>query len=794
MRITLLAAVAAVSFLSPFVLAQGVDPIGRVHPRVKRLGEVAVFAVPALDRLAIAQEDEQLQATGVPVRFAMPNFVAVNPETHGTWEELDTTWSLWRLRIQAPGSSHVNLGFTHFHMPGGARLMVYSSDYQSVIRPFDANDHSPAGELWTPVVRGEEIVAELYVQTARRAQVALDLTHIGAGYRMFGAGPTALGTDGSGSCNVDVVCPQAAAWGAEISAVARITIGGSSLCSGCMVNNTAQDLKNYFMTADHCGAAGNPASVVAYWNYENTTCGAAPDDGVLTQFNTGAVLRATWNDTVGSDFTLLELNSAPNPAWGVTYAGWNRTTFTTVSTSAVGIHHPSGDTKKISFENNSTVTTSYGGTSSPGNGRFVRVIDWDEGVTEGGSSGSPLFDQNHRIIGFLTGGSSACGNNLSDWYGKFGASWTGGGTNATRLSNWLDPSGIGGTTLDTLEPAYAAAETFGEGCYAKHGSFYELFAPASFDLGGTVSTTVSLSLTPILNGYQVQSGPNAWFTPISASIPLQDEGMSTRTLPFLFQFPGGATSQIRMCANGYIWLSNTGAADYTPTAAELAGGARRLAPCWLDLDGTSAGSFHQDNDPSGLAVYFTWLGVPAWNNPGPTNTFQLVLRQDQSVEFRYRSMANMPFESIVGWSRGAAAVPPEKDISTSMPFQVSVDQAGLSFNVVGSDRPIQGTTMDFLLSNIVNPGSSVGIVVAGPRLAGIDLAIIGAAGCPLYADLLILYGFPVGGPTQPWSIAIPIDGSLTGSKITCQGALLTPGVNPFGALTANAVELTFGLF
>ena len=51
---------------------------------------------------------------------------------------------------------------------------------------------------------------------------------------------------------------------------------------------------------------------------------------------------------------------------------------------------------------------------------------WDEGVTEPGSSGSPLFDQNGRIIGQLYGGSAACQGtsaNGYDYYGRLGVSW-----------------------------------------------------------------------------------------------------------------------------------------------------------------------------------------------------------------------------------------------------------------------------------------------------------------------------------------------------------------------------------
>jgi len=220
-----------------------------------------------------------------------------------------------------------------------------------------------------------------------------------------------------------------------------------------MVNNTAQDRKPYFMTANHCGIhAGNAASLVVYWNYENSTCrpvgspaSGGPGNGLLNQYQTGSYFRAAH---AASDFTLVELDDDPDPAWGVSYAGWDRTG--AEAAPAVAIHHPNTDEKRISIAYAATQTTSYLGTLVPGNGTHVRVIDWNLGTTEPGSSGSPLFDQNHRVIGQLHGGYAACGNNESDWYGRFSASWTGGGTPSTRLSNWLDPGGTGAMTTNTI--------------------------------------------------------------------------------------------------------------------------------------------------------------------------------------------------------------------------------------------------------------------------------------------------------------------------------------------------------
>nr|MCU0867901.1 serine protease [Planctomycetota bacterium] len=513
-----LAALAALILLAASP-TQVPDPVGRIHPAAQPLADIATLVVPGLDRTSIAAEDEQRRRNGQPARYAIPHAVTATPATHGTWQSLDATWSLWRLRVQAPGANHINLGFRRFWLPAGARVQIYSSDYSDLVRPFDVADHQPTLDLWTPVCGTEEIVVELYVMEAQRPLVQLELQQVGSGYRFFGAGSDALLPVERGTCNIDVTCPLGATWAQEIPAVAAISSAGSIFCSGAMINNTAQDGRNFFLTANHCGVtSGIASSLVCYWNYRNTTCGGS--DANLLQFTTGATFRST---STATDFTLLELNQTPNAAWGVSYLGWNRGTGDT--TSATAIHHPSGEPKKISFEYQATTTTSYGGTAVPGNGTHIRITDWDDGTTEGGSSGSPLFDQNKRVVGQLHGGSAACGNDFSDWYGRFSGSWTGGGTDATRLSNWLDPLNTGALTLDTRLPAsgtVAAATSYGAGCYDTQGAFAQTFAASTFDLSGTATSTVGRSFVPIANGYTVQNGPNAWFTPTSANLGLGD--------------------------------------------------------------------------------------------------------------------------------------------------------------------------------------------------------------------------------------------------------------------------------
>ena len=425
--------------------------------------------MPAVDLNALTREDATRRSQDLPPRFAAPIPVQITPAKSGTWEALDAQTSIWRLRISSPGAYSINLGFTRYHMPDGGRLLVYPAGLRadgdrSLVRTFDAKDNAEHGQLWTPVVAGDDVVVEVVVPNAQRDALQLELTQVGHDYRGFnrvaseisGAGAKDAG-DVSGSCNVDVKCPEGDPYRDQIRSVAVYSTGGSTFCTGSLVNNTAQDRKPYFLTAYHCSiTSSNAASLVVYYNFENSYCrpvnsaaSGQAGDGNLNTFQTGAFFRA---GNSASDFTLVELDEAPPAAANVYYAGWDRRSQN--FPSAFGIHHPSTAEKRISLANGATATTSYNSTAEPGDGTHVQAR-WRPGigVTEPGSSGSPLYSNEKRVIGQLHGGPSSCSatdTNKRDYYGRLSVSWTGGGTNSTRLSNWLDAGNTGAQTVDGL--------------------------------------------------------------------------------------------------------------------------------------------------------------------------------------------------------------------------------------------------------------------------------------------------------------------------------------------------------
>jgi hypothetical protein len=294
-----------------------------------------------------------------------------------------------------------------------------------------------------------------------RFEAGFRITSVNIGYRGIGGAVNARGdTTRSDACHTDVACREADPWCQQVRGSVCYTIDGTGVCSGAILNNTGEDARPLLYTAYHCRTQDNPTGVRVYFNFQNATCrrpGSAESAGpgtcgdielggfpCDTQTIAGATVVAVRQD---ADAALLELSSAPPDSFGVVYLGWSASETVAPAPpgrpNAVGIHHPGVEEKRIAFENDP-----YIGRELISIGFSVNSwsVDFDNGGLEPGSSGSPLFDTNGRVIGAVSGAdglSNICSQGQR--YGRLEHAWD----SNVAFRTALDP--VGGGTVEQLD-------------------------------------------------------------------------------------------------------------------------------------------------------------------------------------------------------------------------------------------------------------------------------------------------------------------------------------------------------
>ena len=414
--------------------------------------DVEAKTLPSFDLKAIEDEDKiNDNSFDRPWRFGYMHSVDYGFED-GQWDILENGDRIWRILINSPEALSLNFIFDNLYIPKGASLYLYNDQKTDLLGAYTEKQNQDGGILGTWLVQGDSVWIEYYEPQNVVGQGTLHIAKATHGYRNADTFNQAKGLNDSGNCNLDVDCSIGDDW-EELKehnkrSVGILLSGGSGFCTGALINNTQNDGTPYFLTADHCYS--NPAawSFRFGWISPNTVCATTENssNGPTNMTISGATLRAR---DAGSDFALVEINSEIPEDWDRVFAGWDKSD--NFPEYQVGIHHPSGDVMKVCRDNDPATKEFNAGAQT---WEIVGGLQggWEIGVTEPGSSGSPLFDQEGRIIGQLYGGGAACSgtndNDQFDYYGRVGVSWEGGGTSSTRLRDWLDPQGSGNDTMD----------------------------------------------------------------------------------------------------------------------------------------------------------------------------------------------------------------------------------------------------------------------------------------------------------------------------------------------------------
>jgi hypothetical protein len=405
--------------------------------------------------------------------------VNLSPENSGKWTTLSNGDRVWRLHVKSKGALALYPFYEHFWLPKGAKLFLYSPDKKQIRGAYSSNTNPPTREFATDGIEGDEMVFEIFEPKEVQGQTKLHINRLDYGVKHEPKDIPKKKTDmpelriGFGSsnaaCQININCALGNDWQTQKKSIVQIRMpltGGLAVCTGSLIHNDQN--KAYVICAWHCQDGLSTSSPYSTWNFgfnwEAPTCTQPGSDPNNRQSLVGCTEKVK---STNSDLLLLELNSTPPSNYNVYYNGWDRTG--TTPTSVTGIHHPAGDIKKISVNTGTTninansITFGGGATDLVIPAGNLWTFSWTQGDTEGGSSGSPLFDQNKRVIGTLTGGSGDCNSNNFSAYGRMSVHWNLlqpflSSTDPTRtIMNGFDPNAnvpnAGVTTIATTTSA-----------------------------------------------------------------------------------------------------------------------------------------------------------------------------------------------------------------------------------------------------------------------------------------------------------------------------------------------------
>ena len=484
----------------------GGEPYSFTHQMDDSVGLIETGIV---DREAMLIEDD-LRPANTPYRYGFKFEDEYDFFNHATKSTIENGAEVWRLDILSRGALAMSLEFLPFYLSENSDLYIYNDDYSVVLGAYSSLNNNENNVFSIPLLRGELIHMELIIPQNTQEANSIIISEIIHDYK------DVLNLwenyESERDCGENVNCSSADNYQDPVNAASFLDMGGY-ICSGSMINNTNNDLTPYYLTAWHCVTGENVNTFRFYFNYE--TSGCSGNSASYGSYAYSSDLLVTSGD-MDPDFALLEISGTIYESWDVFYAGWNRSNSS--PTISCGVHHPGGAPKKINFDNDQaynsgTINWGDGYGTSPAGSHWE--VYWDDGGTEGGSSGSPLFDNNQRIVGQLSGGSGACGSG-SDSYGKLSRAWS-----TSNIENWLDPTNSGAYTLDGIYTAgpseYITVENPNGGESLQTGDIYNINWDSNASSNVSIKLYVNSTFSSNITTNTSNDGSYTWSIPSSIS-------------------------------------------------------------------------------------------------------------------------------------------------------------------------------------------------------------------------------------------------------------------------------------
>jgi len=252
-------------------LSEGGIPPGLLMKFKNLAEEEQIIELPSVDTAALLAEEEkdgQLR----PFRVAYNHQVNLSVYNSGRWITMADGSRFWRIHIRSRHAYSLMVCFSAFDIPEGARVFMYDQFGRYIFGAYTSVNNNPSGWLTTTPVPGDMATVE-YQVPAGVSPGQLTIGMVAHDYK--NAGVLKDGYFGrSANCEVDINCDSGKNWQLEKRAVCRLFIpkqdGYTYLCTGTLINNTAQDGTPYVLSANHCISDDYAANRTLFiFNYES---------------------------------------------------------------------------------------------------------------------------------------------------------------------------------------------------------------------------------------------------------------------------------------------------------------------------------------------------------------------------------------------------------------------------------------------------------------------------------------------------------------------------------------------
>lgn len=308
----------------------------------------------------------------------------------GNWSVINDSVAIWTMGIRIKDADFISVIFNSLSITHGDELYIYTPSNQILMGPFTERVNSKGGLYPTDLIEDSEIIMELHHNVNESFTSQLQIESF-----VFGNEQKGYTED----CFVDVNCPAGDNWGFQKNGTCQLLLLTSSgsdrpWASGVLINNTSTDYTPYVLTAAHCtqGSGANPNLWIFRFKHWRVGCGTSSEANDATiSFSGGTFIEKWFDGTNGNDIALVKMNDSPQVSDDLYFCGWDISE--TTPTQSILLSHPSVGAYFMKISKSNSVSN-YG--------KWWKSI-WNIGGAMGGSSGAPLFNQHHLLIGIHHG-------------------------------------------------------------------------------------------------------------------------------------------------------------------------------------------------------------------------------------------------------------------------------------------------------------------------------------------------------------------------------------------------------